>query len=185
MVKSGVEGKEDDFYTIYHKREYNNKNQIVNVSCEHDTEQLSGENKYLDRVDYEYEDEIDGELIKLTYKNIGEENKTTDNLERISSISKFNGAFKRTFSYLQNNTGNKRITTNLVSEEEFFVDNQASQNIPYVYDSLNRLINVMQSSIIIKKYTYDGLGGLSREKSILLRLQSLRKPFKIFFVPFC
>ena len=164
LIKTGVEGEDDDFYTVYHKREFNDKNQIVNVSYEHDTDQLSGENKYLDRVDYEYEDEIDGDLTKLTHKNIGAENRTFDELDRVESLSKFDNAFKKVYSYHQNSS--KNLATNLLFTENYFVDNEQSDAFTYLYDDLNRLTMVARNNIMNKKYTYDGLGRLSREDNV-------------------
>ncbi len=80
-----------------------------------------------------------------------------DALGRISSESLRNGDIEiisKKFDYVD-----KTNSTNFVGRENFSNGSEYS----YEYDALNRLTTVKESGIIKLKYTYDSMGGLTRE----------------------
>lgn len=143
------------------KETQHNKEVVVSNNYEEDHKNIAsttlsiGEDSLI--YGYEYSNNYDSVLNKISLSNGINQTLKYDKLNRIKSIK--TNQFSKKFEYLS--CGDH--TSNLITSETFTLGGISKDCLKYNYDNKGNITEVMQNNSLVARYTYDSLSRLVRE----------------------
>ena len=153
LYKKIVEGDSD--LSIIYDRDYLNRviKETITIDKNNNKKQV---------INYEYTDEYNSLINKVTLSNINQKiNITYDCLNRIKEQSHFKNnknLLLDKYEYFQK----EENTTNLIKEHQIFVNDNLKDIVNYDYDENDNIVSISSDDSLIK-YKYDELNRLIRE----------------------
>ena len=111
--------------------------------------------------EYEYDNEVDNRIKKVTKDEYGSIEYVYDNVKRVIEEKKtiLNTVYKKVYDYKLKG----ECSTNLISKVRYYRNNVITKTYEYFYDNNNNIVRIKKDNLIVRTYTYDSLNRLIKE----------------------